>query len=570
MSMLICESKDGVITNKEWVIAPKLSSNIIKQILLARGIKESEHDVFLNPKYDEGLIDPFKLKGMKKAVDRIEKAILNEEKVGIFGDYDADGIPATALLNDILVLHGSEVCTFIPRRNEGYGLSRRGIQELASKGVKLIITVDLGITGKEEIAFAKAQGIDIIVSDHHEPIEALFPVDACSVINPKQKGCKYPFKELSGTAVAFKLVSALCLRSRRLSDSQLKWYLDLVAISIFCDMVPLLGENRIFGKFGLIVLQKTKRLGLDKLYKVASIVKDQITPYTVGFGIGPRLNAPGRMGDCEDSLKLLMTQDDKEALDIARRLDDTNTKRQNLLKEVLEEALGIVEEEGLDRNKIILVAKEGWPEGIIGLVAGRIAEKYNRPAFVIGFKDGIGRGSARSPEGIDLVKVLNYCRKYLIKHGGHSMAAGLTIKTQHIAIFYKKLLAIAESEISSKSLTGRIYCDCKVNLDDIDWGFFRELRKLEPFGSGNPRPVFVTNNLTCGKITVMGKTGEHLKIELSDGKTTRCAVGFGLAGKFSNLSVGGKIDIAYSVDRNDWQGKESLQLKILDIKLRMD
>ncbi len=551
--------------NKIWEVGKRVRDQILDQVLENRGILQKDRDDFLKPDYQKGLHDPFLMLGMDKAIDRILEAIEKKEKVGIFGDYDADGIPATALLRDILKKNGLEIFTYIPKRSEGYGMNKRGIDYFFDNGIKLVITVDLGITAKKEVEYAKSKGIDVIVTDHHEPIEELLP-DAVAVIDPKQKDCKYPFKELSGTGVAFKLACGLCQKTGLIKMDQLKWYLDLVAISTFCDIVPLIDENRILAKFGLIVLAKTKRIGLRKLYEAAAISVDAMSPYMVGFVIGPRLNAPGRMGDCSNSLELLLSENEDEAMGFALKLEEANKSRQEILKTVMQEAEEKVIDGKLFDKRVILVTGEGWPEGIIGLVAGRLTEKYTRPVLVIGHQDGIGIGSARSIDGFGIVEVLNQCQNLLVKHGGHAKAAGLTIETKNLDDFYDALLQIAQDGLSENDLVGKVKCEMEIDFSEIKMSLVDELDKLEPFGIGNLKPVFYSKNVICKEKKLMGKNKDHLKLTLQAKGNTFEAVMFGKGEMDKMISLGDELEIAYTIDKNQWQGNVNLQLKIVDLR----
>lgn len=558
--------KSKVAANKRWVIGERDREDILEQILINRKIDAEEREVFLNPDYKKGLHDPFLMKGVKEAVERLVEAINNKEKIGVFGDYDADGIPATALVSEILEKHGLEVLTFIPKRSEGYGLNHRGIDWFAENNVKILVTVDLGITAKEEVKYAKEKGLEVIVTDHHEPIKELLP-EVLALIDPKQKDCSYPFKELSGTAVAFKLMMALCCKTKRLNDNDLKWYLDLVGISTFCDVVPLVDENRVLAKYGLIVLQKTRRVGLTAMYKAAKIDPKTINPYTVGFVIGPRLNAPGRMGDCSDSLKLLMTKDMVLAEEVAGKLEKANVTRQNMLKRAMAEADDMVEEKGLYKNKIILVSGNDWSEGIVGLVAGRLTEKYARPTLVIGWQEGVGIGSARSIDNLSMVETLNKCKKYLVKHGGHAKAAGLTIKKEDLEKFYEQLLIIGNEELKEEDLVGKISCEMEIGFSEIDWELVEKLDKMEPYGLGNPKPVFYTKNVQCVEKKKLGKNGEHLRMTLSDGENTWPAIAFGLGEREDFSMADNVIEMVYTMEKDTFRGGKNLQLKVVDFRL---
>lgn len=559
-------SKDVRQIEKRWEVRPKVSEDIWEQLLHNRGIKKEEEELFLNPRYERDLTDPFLMQGMKEAVERIERAVKDKEKIGIFGDYDADGVPGAALLKEVMEILGLKTEVYIPDRDEGYGLNEQGIRYFVSKKVGLIITVDNGIAGREQVELAKSLGLDTIVADHHEYQEDLYPSQAVAVLDPKQPRCKYPFKELAGTGVAFKLAQALAIKTGKISESQLKWLLDLVAISTFCDMVPLVGENRVLAKFGLMVLSKTRRLGLRELYQTAGINPEAINPYVVGFMIGPRLNAPGRMGKMSAAFRLLTAGDKETALSLAKELEEANKERQAMLDKILYEANEKVQIKKLHKNKVIMVDGEGWPDGIIGLVAGRLTERYGRPSIVIGRQEVESKGSARSVEGFHLVEALNECQEYLVKHGGHAKAAGLTVASEHLEMLYDRILEVAESRLQEGDLVPKINCEAELELSNINWSFYEKLTKLEPYGLGNPRPVFLSRNVIASRIGVVGNGGKHLKCVVGDKKAgvSLAAIGFGLGEGRDICQEGEIIDIVYTIDEDAWRGGNSLQLKLID------
>ncbi len=552
------------LEEKKWIVGERTRESIVEQLLVNRGVPEAEWESFLNLDYERDLGDPFLMKDMRKAVDRIKAAISNREKVGVFGDYDADGLPGTALIVDVLERHGLDVFSYIPKREEGYGLSEAGIEVMRKEKVSLMLTVDLGITGKREVDLANKYKIEVIITDHHEIVDDKFPKNALAVINPKQCDCQYPFKQLSGAAVVFKLACALCAETGLLSKDKLKWYLDLVGISTFCDMVPLVGENRLLAKYGLIVLQKTKRAGLLKLYEKAGIDKKSINPYMVGFLIGPRLNAPGRMGNCNDALALLQAKNEETAEQLAEKLEKENIKRQNLLKKVLEEADGQVNGNRLFENKVIIVDKEGWPEGVIGLVSGRITEKYNRPSIVIGYRDGMGKGSARSIDGFHLVRALEEVGDLLIKFGGHEKAAGLTISYDMAEEFKSKMRSLADAALDYEALRGKILCDMEAQIVELR-ELYPEIKKLEPFGLGNNKPVFVSRDVNIFEVKNLGSGGQHISFKLGVDQIE--GVGFNMGERMGFFGKPGvKYDIVYTLDENEWRGRVRLQVKLIDFK----
>ncbi len=545
--------------SKNWVIAPQKSENIIEQLLLNRNILRKDWKLFLNPDFGKSLHDPFLMKGMKEAVARISKAIKDKEKIGIFGDYDADGVPGLTLLYELIGRFGLKVIPYIPRREQGYGLNKEGIDLFKKGNASLIIAVDLGIRNIYEVQYAKGLGMDTIIVDHHEVGEKL---PAAIILNPKQKGDKYPFRELSGCGVAFKLAQALAKHHHKINESFIKWLLDLVAIATICDVVPLIDENRIFAKFGLIVLRKTKRVGLQKLYQVSAIEQNLIDTYSVGFQIGPRLNAPGRMDHANESFYLLISRDERESLNLANKLDRINRQRQAELDRVLSEAQAKVEKDGLFEKKVILVEGKSWPHGIIGLVAGKLMERYSRPAIVCERRVKDFRGSARSVDAYNIIEALESSKRFLSSYGGHAKAAGLTFEQEHLANLYDELLKIAEQKICDEDLMPRLVVDALVKKSDITYNLLVKLKDFEPHGLGNPRPVFALKNAKISNAKVVGKTSKHLSFRVEGIK----AIGFDLADYFEALKFEQEADIAFTLDEDNWDGNNQIQLKVLDIK----
>jgi len=545
---------------KKWIIARQKSDNIIEQVLANRQIPKAEWPSFLKPDFKAGVHDPYLLPDMEKAVGRIVSAAEKQETIGIFADYDADGIPAAAVLSEILETKlGLKTLVYIPTRQEGYGLNQIGIDWLKQSGAKLIITADLGVREIKNTEYVKKCGLDMIITDHHEPGEVL--PKPLALINPKLKNSRYPFRELSGGGVVFKLVQALAKKFPQITDADLKWLLDLVGITTICDVVPLIDENRIFAKFGLIVLAKTRRVGLKKLYQAARIDAQKINTYTVGFQIGPRLNAPGRMGQTTESFKLLRSENENEALKLALRLDQINRNRQAKLEEILYEAEEKILKNKLNEKKVILLVESGWASGLIGLVAGKIVEKYNRPTVILEKGELESRGSARSIDNFNLVEALENASDLLKNFGGHTKAAGLTVENKNLEAFYDRLLATAEEKLKDEDLIPKVYIDAVLAPKDLSLGLYCEVTKLEPFGLGNPRPIFVLENVALENLRTLGENNKHLRFRV--GETGAIAFGWGEA--LAELKDK-KVDLAFSLDEDSWDGTKKLQLKIIDLK----
>ncbi len=536
---------------------------IVAQLLVNRGV--SSPDVarqFLSCGISD-LHDPFLLEGMDAAVKRIKQAQKNKERVLIFGDYDVDGVTSSALLYKALTRLGIEVFNHIPHRmHDGYGLNDGISDIIEEKNVQLLITVDCGITSIDEVAALKQSGLDIIIVDHHEPSEEGLP-DALAIVDPKRKDCAYPFKHLAAVGLVGKLVQALF---GTISQEEL----DLIVLGTIADVVPLRGENRIFVKEGLPGIHQTKNKGLAALINVAKIKGKVFKPYFVGFILGPRINATGRMGSAKKSLKLLLSQDVKEAHQIAQDLDVMNSDRQKLQREVVKEALACVEQEiNFKEHKVIIIAKEGWHKGVLGIVASRLTETYSRPAIVISLEDGVGTASARSIEGFHLHEALESCSEALENFGGHKLAAGLTIREEKIEEFRDLMNTFAQDVLEVRSLVPSVSIDCEVPLSSLSLDLVDKIDSLEPYGEGNPAPVFCSRQLTVkSKPAVLGR--ETLKFWVTDGEVSVAALGFGM-GKYAKiLFPGQKVDLAYQVAIDDWNKAPTVMLKLKDIKENED
>jgi len=573
--------------NKVWKVAKTFDeeyskqfkdwNDIIIQLFYNRGLKnKKEAESFFSPDYEK-MGDPYLLKDMDKAVKRILLAIKKEENIVIFGDYDVDGLTSTAVVYGILeklTPSGkggvkSHVSFYIPHRmQEGYGLNKKAIDFLADKKTDLIITVDNGISNKEEVVYAKKKGIDIIISDHHE-IPKVLP-NAVAVINPKRGDDKYPFKDLAGVGVAFKLVHALVIAVNKkrkkevISPGYLKWYLDLVALGIVSDIVPLIGENRIIAHFGLIVLAKTRNIGLKALEKVAEVNLKNSDPYMIGFQIAPRLNAAGRMAHAATALELLLTRDEGEAGVLALRLEKLNRERQDLIsKNIIE----IKKEFGKkEPDNIILLRNEKWTSGTIGLIAGRMSEELSRPVFCMTEERGIIKGSVRSHVDFNVIESLRCFENFFINYGGHKGAGGFSLEKNKIDLFYEQVLSYAKEKLDKRKLIDEIKIEKEIEFKEITKKLFDEIKKFEPFGEGNPEPIFVTHGVKVKEAKKVGKDSIHTKLKLIKDSVELPAILFNHGEIGDQLYYGKDIDVVYKITENEWGSRRNLELKIEDLK----
>jgi len=543
------------------------TSEIIAKVLANRGIEslKSSHN-FFNPSNDQ-LHDPFMMKNMDIAVDRISKNIQNQKPILIFGDYDVDGTTGASLLYLGLKDLNAIVEYYIPHREkEGYGLSSGGIDYAHSIGADLLITCDCGINAFQPVDYANEHGVDIIITDHHIPDKKL--PNAYAVLNPKQKGCEYPFKGLCGCGVAFKLISALSEKSGIGQNVGLN-YLDLVALATSADMVPILDENRVLVHGGLDQLEESKSPGIHQLLVQTGLVGESLNVGKLVFGLAPKINAAGRMGDANRTVELLTTSDKTRAEELASILVRENKRRQLIQEDIVNDAIRLVHSQvDLENNKVVIIGSKGWHPGVVGIVASRIKDEFSRPAIVIAFdKEGIGKGSARSIPHLDLYEALSYAAKFLEGYGGHPMAAGLTVREDKFENFKSLFLRNVNKILTNDDLIPAISIDGEMALTDINSRFMRFLEKLGPFGPGNMRPKFVSRNLSIsGQPRLMGN-GEHIRFIVSQNGRNYPAVGFKLSSHYEDLIRGFPVDIAYVVEVNQWQGQSNIQLNVRDIQL---
>mgnify|MGYP000142066766 FL=1 len=534
-------------------------STLLAKILINRNIvDEEEINVFLNPKRNN-FHDPFLMLDMDKAVDRIIKAIKNKEKTIIYGDYDVDGITSITVLKKFLSERGLEVDYYIPNRlEEGYGLNKDAIQGIAKQGYTLMITVDCGISGINEIEMANSLGIETIITDHHEQLDSL-PQAYC-IINPKRKDNTYPFRGLAGVGVVFKLIQAISIKLGLDEKAYLK-YLDIVCIGTISDIVPLVDENRVIAKLGLMLVKVTKNIGLKEL--ITQTGYSNIDSSMVSFGIAPRINACGRMGKQEEALKLFITDDKNEANEITKKLNEYNIQRQEKEKNIFEQAIKKLENNNVEELNSIVLAGENWHNGVIGIVASRLTEKYFKPTILICIEGDEGKGSGRSIPGIDLHQALVESSQYLKKYGGHEMAVGLSLEKNKIEDFRKHFEEILK-EKNVKQILPVINIDCEITKKDLNKETIEQIKLLEPYGEKNKPPLVVYKNLKITSIRALSE-GKHLKIELKDGNENISAIGFNLGELSEEYLIGDKVDIVGTLELNSYNGQERIQINLKDI-----
>jgi single-stranded-DNA-specific exonuclease len=530
-----------------------------RQILFMRGLStRTDVDRFLGRNEGDDH-DPFLMRDMDVAIKRIEAALRDDERIVVYGDYDADGVTGTVLLTEVLRAIGGDVKHYIPDRfSEGYGLNTGAISKIAAMGTRLIVCVDCGVRDIEQIQMASEEGVDVIVIDHHEPGSEL-PA-AAAIINPKQEGDQYPFKSLSGVGLAYKVAQALSVELRDLSTKE---YLDLVALGTVADIVRLRGENRLLASEGIEKLNAAVRPGLKEIMRLAKLRPGGVTATTIGFVIGPRLNAAGRLGSAERAVKLLATQDESEAKLIAGELDRVNRKRQTLTEKAVDDA-----KEQIDTLEVlpdvILVAQQNFNEGIVGLIASRVKDQYYRPTFIGTRGEEITRGSARSIPGFNIARALEGCRDILLKYGGHEKAGGFTLKTTNLNQFEKRLGEIAEEQLSESDFVPEIEIDAEVEIADLNDRMLKFFDRLEPCGEGNPAPVLMTEKVFVAAKRAVGMDGKHLKLTVRKGGSVMDAIAFRKGHLMSELPE--KVDVAYRLERNEYMGVTSLQMNVVDIR----
>ncbi len=554
-----CSAEDIRRVSEEFGIPPLVASILFSN-------KVESFSKYLHPTLDK-LYDPFLMKGMQEAVLRIEKAIQSREKILVYGDYDVDGITSTAILTRFLTENGAKDVVYrIPdRQQDGYGLKSSAIDYCQEKGISLLITVDCGITSVEEVAYGREKGVDVIITDHHECKEML--PDAVAVLNPKQKDCPYPFKSLAGVGVAFKLLHGLVLSLGLDEENFFSAYIDIVSLGTVADVMPLIDENRILVKNGLIYLAKTKNPGLKALMAQAGVDVGRISTGTVGFALAPRINAAGRIDEPSLGVELLLAENEADAVDKAKRLDEINRDRQAIEQEIFEEALLILEKNAATyaEDYVLVLAKDGWHSGVIGIVASKITEKFHKPCILISGDGTDCKGSGRSIKGFNLFEALSFSGEHLIKFGGHELAAGLTVAADKIDAFRVAINQYAKTVLSPEDFLPKLLIDTKLPICYASLSTVEKLAMMEPFGMANPNPVFYCDKLKITGIYTMSE-GKHMRLSVTDGNTSAQLVGFSMGDLADKLQYGDMIDIAYHLEENVYRGERKSQILLKDLR----
>lgn len=535
-------------------------NKLLATILVNRNIIEKEDiRLFLEPTRND-FHNPFLITDMEKAVKRIIQSIEKQEQVTIYGDYDVDGITSITVLKSFLQDRGLDVKSYIPNRlEEGYGLNPKAIEKIVNSGCQLMITVDCGISAIEEIDYANSLGMETIVTDHHEPGNEL--PKALAVIDNKRKDSNYPFRELAGVGVVFKLIQAIGIKLGLKEEEYLK-YLDIVCVGTISDIVPLVNENRVIAKLGLMLIRQTRNIGLRSIINSSGYHK--IDSNSISFGIAPRINACGRMGKAEEALDLLLSKNYNQVNELTQKLNEHNRVRQETEKNIFESAIKQVEEEHLEENNAIIVGGENWHHGVIGIVSSKITEMYFKPSILLSFEeDGIGKGSGRSIPGFDLHDALMQCTDTIEKFGGHSMAVGITVQKDNFLKFREKFEQIAK-DAHIDEIVPVIQVDSKIDVKDINKDMVESLKQLEPFGEGNRMPVFVFKNLKIDSIRALSE-GKHLKLTLKDNNTIINSIGFNLGYLAEEYRIGDKVDVVGVLEINSFNGVDSLQINMKDV-----
>ncbi|MBQ8379330.1 MAG: single-stranded-DNA-specific exonuclease RecJ [Clostridia bacterium] len=534
-------------------------SKIMAKLLVSRNIEFDEIDNFLNGTLDD-LNDPYEIKDMDKLVERIDRALKNKEKICIYGDYDVDGITSITIMYQFLAKLGADVMYYLPDRLiEGYGINNNALDEIKKKDVSLIVTVDCGITAVDEVEHAKQIGLDICITDHHECAEIL--PNALAIVNPKRKDDEYSFKMLAGVGVAFKCLVAIA-KKYNLDESEYLKYLDIVSIGTISDIVPLVGENRIISRYGLKMMEKTENIGLKALLKLVNY--KEIDSMMVSFGMAPRINACGRMGNASAAVKLLLEKDEKTAERIALELDKLNQERKDVESVIFDEAIDMITKNHLDKKNSIVLYKNSWHNGVIGIVASRLVNMYYKPVILLTKEHGLIRGSGRCPAGFSIYDALTECKDKVTQFGGHELAAGLSLEEDMIPNFVE-----AFEEAAAKQKDGIseqiIDIDAQIERKDLNIQIIKDIRNLKPYGQSNQMPLFIYKGLKVNAIRTI-KDDKHLKLVLRDDKSLIDAVGFSMGSRRDEIRIGDRVDIVGNVELNSYNTPKTIQIVLQDFK----
>ena len=543
-------------------------TSLAAQLLYNRGLTSPESIEYYFKADYRRLDDPFLIKDMDRAVARIKTALAESETIAIYGDFDADGVTACSLLVQFFRAVGANVIPRIPHRvDEGYGLNEPALRRLAEQGVKLVITVDCGISNRAEVEIATTLGLDVIITDHHRPPDEL--PQAYAILNVRQPGDLYPYKGMAGVGVAFHLVRALTASGMKPSGGLRPIdLLDLVALGTVADIAPMTGENRVLVAAGLKALNRTTRPGILALIEAAGLIRGSLDTSSIGFGLAPRINAAGRLDDAIIAYELLLTDDLERARELAQELTTKNRERQQKLAVVLAEARNQVYNEHLhEKHKLMVLSSADWAAGIVGLVAGRLSEEFNRPVLVLERGPETSRGSARSTPQFNIIEAITDCEDLLLRFGGHRQAAGFTLRTELLDEFTSRLQAQATERLAAGQLVPQLEIDAALRLDQLGEAH-RAVSALEPFGSENTTPIFVSYGLQVREVRPVGADGNHLRIRLVDPETGQVgqAIAFRAGSRLTEITGARRLDVVYMVEENNWQGNKSLQMRVLDFK----
>ena len=546
---------------KEFNLPPSIASIMSQRELLSR----QDTSNFFHPNKDN-LHSPFLLKDIEVAVKKIIELVHQKDKILIYGDYDVDGVTSTSMLYSFFKSLDANVSYYIPHRDiDGYGLSQRGVDFAESIGAKLIITCDCGINAFDQIKYAKNKMIDTIVTDHHKPEDKI--PDCIAVVNPHRKDCTYPFKGLCGAGVAFKLVLAI---TEQLSlDPELAWrYADLVTLGIAADVMPLINENRVIAYFGLKQIRSGNNLGLKTLIQASKLVLEKVGIGQINFWVSPKINAAGRLGEASRAVKLLTSENPYYALEIANTLNKENEKRKSITSIMENESIEIINNNNRFKSeKAIVLYKKDWHSGVIGIVASRLKELYNKPTIIIGVENGVGKGSCRSIPQLDMVETLNSCSDLLDGYGGHPMAAGFTIRESKLDKFIERFNLNCSSQLKDKDLVPNINIDLEISMSDINTRMINFLKHMEPYGPRNPKPVFLSKKLYVEGIPkLLGRDQTTIKFNVREKDSIFESIGFKMLDEYEKLISQKPIDMIYNISENHWNGKTSLQLEVKGIK----